>query len=245
MSGRGNRRGIGGGGVIVTPKTILGASLLQWVRADLGIELNGSNVSAWADQSGNGHHYAQGTAGNQPPYEATGGPNGTPAVSGDGTDYLTNATLDLPAPATTNTTIWIICRVDTWVSADTLIASPGGAFNSGLSLTHQTSTPRIYLTNESLGPFTGGLALGTWGCIEALFTGSTAGNTDQLRLNDGAPATGNGGNVDPTIGRALFGRTTGAQLIDAAIAECVHVNRALTAQERTDLGAYRLRRYGF
>lgn len=40
--------------------------LSSWHRADLGVTLNGSRVSAWADQSGNGHTLTQGTAGQQP-----------------------------------------------------------------------------------------------------------------------------------------------------------------------------------
>ena len=39
-----------------------------WLRGDLGITLNGNDVSAWADQSGNNNHATQSTAGNQPLY---------------------------------------------------------------------------------------------------------------------------------------------------------------------------------
>lgn len=42
------------------------ANVSSWHRADLGVTLNGSRVSAWADQSGNGHTLSQGTAGQQP-----------------------------------------------------------------------------------------------------------------------------------------------------------------------------------
>lgn len=50
----------------------LGSSLALWLRADLGVTLNGATVSAWADQSGNGRHATQGTAARQPTYNATG-----------------------------------------------------------------------------------------------------------------------------------------------------------------------------
>lgn len=49
----------------------LDLSPLAWYRADpIAITLNGSDVSAWADQSGNGHHLLQATPANQPLYTA-------------------------------------------------------------------------------------------------------------------------------------------------------------------------------
>jgi hypothetical protein len=50
------------------------ASCVWWLRADLGITLNGANVSAWANQSGvadANRNAVQATAGNQPAYRAS------------------------------------------------------------------------------------------------------------------------------------------------------------------------------
>ena len=75
------------------------ANLLVWYRADLGITLNGSTVSAWADQSGNGHHLVQGTAVNQFDYIAS-ALNGKPGLrSADSLRFMTNATWASPAGA--------------------------------------------------------------------------------------------------------------------------------------------------
>lgn len=52
-----------------TPKML--PNLKLWLRADLGVTLNGSNVSTWADQSGNGNNVTQGTANKQPLYVAS------------------------------------------------------------------------------------------------------------------------------------------------------------------------------
>lgn len=68
--------------------TDLGASLALWLRSDLGITLNGGNVSAWADQSSNARHFTQGTAGAQPTYD-TGGAR--PAVVAGGARWLQGA----------------------------------------------------------------------------------------------------------------------------------------------------------
>jgi hypothetical protein len=63
---------------LFTPAT-LGPKV--WLRSDLGISLDGSgNVSAWADQSGNGNTVSQASSGQRPAYAPTGGPLGTPAL---------------------------------------------------------------------------------------------------------------------------------------------------------------------
>ncbi len=61
--------------------------LTAWLRADRGITLNGSDVSGWADQSGNGNDASQGTALNQPAYN-TSWSNGRPALTFDGTNHF-------------------------------------------------------------------------------------------------------------------------------------------------------------
>ena len=73
--------------------------LKLWLEADTGITLNGSNVSAWADQSGSGADAAQTVAANQPLLMAN-SINGLPAVSFDGVDDFMTFTLSnevLPA----------------------------------------------------------------------------------------------------------------------------------------------------
>ena len=60
-----------------------GATVLASWESGLGVSLNGSTVSAWADQSGNGWTLSQGTAANQPTsfnLRATGGRNSASRV---------------------------------------------------------------------------------------------------------------------------------------------------------------------
>lgn len=59
-----------------------------WLRADLGVTLNGSTVSAWANQGTLGGSCSQGTGAAQPTWSATGGPNSRAGLSFDGGDYL-------------------------------------------------------------------------------------------------------------------------------------------------------------
>lgn len=69
---------MGEGGSGFTPGSI--SNLGLWLDAALGITLNGSDVSAWADQSGNGNHATQATGSRQPAYNATGAPNSLPSL---------------------------------------------------------------------------------------------------------------------------------------------------------------------
>jgi hypothetical protein len=53
-----------------------------WLRSDKGITLNASAVSAWADQSGTGNNYSQGTGAKQPTFVPV-ALNGLPALRFD------------------------------------------------------------------------------------------------------------------------------------------------------------------
>lgn len=75
-------------GASFLPTALSGLKL--WLRADLGISLNGSNVSAWADQSGTGNNVTQGTGANQPAY-VTNAIGGRPAIQTSGSQNLANA----------------------------------------------------------------------------------------------------------------------------------------------------------
>jgi hypothetical protein len=75
------------------------ANLALWLKADSGVTLSGSDVSTWADQSGNGKDAtASGTA--RPTYQSS-GINGMPAISFNGTtNRMTGSQVLTTAPAT-------------------------------------------------------------------------------------------------------------------------------------------------
>lgn len=71
---------------------VLGPSRLRlWLHADLGITLNGSDVSAWADQSGNGNDVAQSTPSKQPAYTGVVLTSGAQALDFDGVGHALTA----------------------------------------------------------------------------------------------------------------------------------------------------------
>ena len=72
------------------PKSISGLKLWLDVANTSSLTFNGSTVSQVNDLSGNGFHATQGTANNQPTYQATGA-NGKPTLYFDSTDSVTSS----------------------------------------------------------------------------------------------------------------------------------------------------------
>jgi hypothetical protein len=74
---------------VETPLEVLGTNLELWLQANKGITLNGSDVSAWADQSGKSNNFSQGTPLNQPAFNV-GDSNwgGRPSLTLDGVDHF-------------------------------------------------------------------------------------------------------------------------------------------------------------
>jgi hypothetical protein len=62
--------------------------MVSWFRADAGVTQSSGSVSAWADQSGNGHDLV--SLGSNPSWSATGWNSARPAVTFSSSAYLYN-----------------------------------------------------------------------------------------------------------------------------------------------------------
>jgi hypothetical protein len=221
-----------------TPATILGANLLVWLRSDLGVTESGGVVSTWADQSGNGHNFTQGTAANRPAYNATGGPNSTPSILFDGAnDGLINSTLNLPAPATTPTFFWLIFRQVTWTNTDRVFSAATGMF-----LGQNSASPGLRPVNAANGTLNNSLPINTYTRGEVFFNEDT---TDYSKFGGAAAATGaDCGNTDPAIGLGIGSATGGGLPSNIEVCEFVVANVLPSAGQLSALDAYVTSRYG-
>lgn len=107
---------------ITKPTQIAGCD--WWLRADLGVTLNGSDVSAWADQSGSGFNASQGTSAQQPAFIAS-GQNSKPAIRGH-----TNASKMSVAGMSTPTSMSLFVVLSKTANASVYVLDEGvgGAF---------------------------------------------------------------------------------------------------------------------
>lgn len=220
-----------------TPISILG-SLAWWVRADLGITI-GTGVSAWADQSGNGVNFAQGTGSAQPAFGATAGPNNTPAVTGDGTNDILSATWSRVAPGTQPFYVWHVLKQVTWTNGRILY----GDINGGVGFAAQqlTGTPNISVSINAVQENPN--AAGTVGSFfrHELYFNNTTGSYHKIGSTNST-----GGSTTNAAGSGtmyLFGFGGGAYS-NIAIAESFVFLGTPSAQQRAALDEYCTQRYG-
>ncbi|HXC63160.1 MAG TPA: LamG-like jellyroll fold domain-containing protein, partial [bacterium] len=90
---------------------VMPSGLSLWLRADQGVTQNGLGITAWADQSGHGHHAI--TVGGAPQWLSD-GPGNCPAVSfnGSSTKMAISAGDGLVVTDSLNYTVWMKGSVD-------------------------------------------------------------------------------------------------------------------------------------
>lgn len=222
-------------GAATTPLTILG-SLAWWVRADLGITI-GTGVSAWADQSGNGVNFSQGTGAAQPAFIAS-AVNGQPAVRGDGIDDVLSATWARAAPGTQPFYVWCIFKQVSWVPSDCLL----GDFNAtGFTIEQVGVSPALIQACSSIGNSNAAGTVGSYFRLESQNTNSVA---DYLKIGATNVTGTNSGNSAGTGTMQLFALGNGSLIGNFEIAEAFAFLGAPTAPQRAALDAYCTARYG-
>lgn len=229
-----------------------------WLRADLGITLNGTTVSAWADQSGNNNNVVQSDSTKQPVFEQIGF-NGKPSIKFDGSNDNLQTSVAVDNSAQNKLSAFIVVQVLTNAdgypfSTDTsystlffglgvgLLAAPTSARvfltdtkgNVGISLC-TNSTTSAYNANKNYFIISADRSLTT---AEAgmIFNGTTITNGTTLNANN----TNNFGNTKINIGSA-----TGVSIFsNCRIAEFALFQKILSVNEITSLNNYARQRYG-
>ncbi|HZY81225.1 MAG TPA: T9SS type A sorting domain-containing protein [Cyclobacteriaceae bacterium] len=199
---------------LVLPGGLTGSTM--WVKGDVGVT-GTANVSAWADQSGNGRNLIQATVANQPTL-VTNNLNSHSVINFDNASDIFDVT---PAPSNLNTTAFIVgvphTSTATW---RTFIRGSGGDHQMLI----ESGGTRLGYYDPDGGPFVpSGL---TWLPSEPaiasveLRTGSTI-----FRKN------GTAGNTIATINHAgqpmtWFGNYSGGNQAPGRIAEIIYFNTA-------------------
>lgn len=245
----GSRSARGRGGVIASgaaaPFSPLTYGPVGWWRADLGITLNGGDVSAWADQSGNGSHLLQANPALQPLYTASDANfNNQPsltftAANGDYMDCLTGGSSGNPQHS-----VFAVIRTGT------LAASFAAFVNYGRS-TASTSSSLIGENSGDAAWFGGGGQTLPTGANLVANTkyrlGKTHNGTDtqgyRSGATDGATAARTYTLASPP-GYLIGGRDGATGLSNFSIPEWVVYDFVLSAPQIATLDAYFLARYG-
>lgn len=218
---------IGVGGVQWTPIQ-LGSSLKLWLRADLGVTLNGSTVSAWADQSGNGRNATQGTAANQPTYTTLGN---QAALTFDGANDLLDC-VNIGSIAQPFT-FWIVGKATDNNVNRTLVDSASGG-----RISVYMSAPIALFAGAAVGS---GLTMGTTNArvLECRFDGASSfvrqDATQSANINPGADGTGQ---------TRIGANSSASAFYNGTIAEVALVSGSMSATDRAAMRSYLGSRYG-
>jgi hypothetical protein len=143
--------------------------LKLWLEAGAGVTLSGSNVTAWADQSGNGNNCSQATGADQPTFSSS-TIGGQPGLVFSGSQFLTGA-----------------ANLDTGSSARTLVVIlKSSTTQAGSVFTYGTGGSR-WITWDGLSGITGA----TWSDTTniATSTPSTASTPSALTWSSAGPGT--------------------------------------------------------
>jgi hypothetical protein len=214
--------------------------LMFWVDSALGITLNGSNVSAWADQSGNGNSLQQPTAANQPAYTASDAAyNGQPSLTFLSTNpnWMDQANA---FPVTVQPlSIYCVAHVTSTAGTSDLFDKVSGGASRILLQTSPGTATLVINASSVVGPTVA--TISTPSCIASVFNGASS----AIYVNaSGSPTTGNAGTSGQNkIEMGAFSGGTAAQM-NGKFASLLVYSAAHTAAQVQQVFAYLGARFG-
>jgi len=202
-----------------------------WLRADLGVTLNGTTVSAWADQSGNGNNVSQSTGSAQPTFN-----NVDSSYNGKSTFSFVSANSQALTGTFTKTQPFTIVLVGH--STNSLLNDEFIFGGSGVGIWTASISDEVTSYAGSVLAAANGTA-GTPALMAATFNGATS----ALYVNSStAVASGNiGTNNMSSI--SIGGENSQAHFLDGKMAEVLIYTGALSAAQVNTLFAYLNNRY--
>lgn len=227
-----------------------------WSRADLGITLNGGDVSAWADQGSTAPvlDFAQGTAANQALYSASvAALNNQSALTAGNSDWMqAGAAGDVNfVHAGTGCTIAMVCRPAVMGTTQYLLSSQGTSLTAlGFAIYVQNTDRVNFVTGNGTGSpialmSSSAVALNTAFLLEIEY--ATASTPDCAMFLNGAAV----GTTSDAVAPSSSNSATALRLATAAAtfafsgdyAEILILSRVWTGAERTAFRSYVASRY--
>lgn len=200
---------------LTTLERLLALSPSVLLRADVGITLNGSDVSAWANQGSLGGSFSQGTASAQPAFNAS-AKNGQPGVGPFTSGQILTSTLGLSHPFS----LFVVYSATADGSAQRAIGADGSNFFIGCASNRHRVFSGAYATPD--------VALSTGVFVHSGVT-QNAGDVDTYI--DGA-ATGTGTTTTEVPTNIAIGSSTGSgQYIRGTILQVAGFSRILSTAD--------------
>ncbi len=200
------------------------AGCVLWLRSDLGISLNGSTVSAWADQSGQGNSVTQGVAGQQPAYNASDASyGGRPSLSfAQASAQLLKSSVAIATTAQPITLV-IVGEGSQAVGAQWLLCVGAGT-NCGIE-DAGTSSP------GKLSMYAGSFVFITAADTTAVFAAVLNGASSKLFRNSSQTPVGTGNPGTGSLSSNVFigSNGGGGQNLQGKVAEAIIYTRDLSA----------------
>lgn len=225
-----------------TPKSI--ANLAAWYRADLGITLNGSTVSAWADQSGNGNNVTQGTANKQPLFVASdSNVNNKPVLDFDGSNDQMQGNF---AAALTGEKNWTLITVGQWdtLTGTRCIASVGAGGNGYDLIVNFSGTGKREVVHKGVAAMPDDNATTNYEIWSATRDNSGSPNVI-LKVNGVTQSISTPNTVMLTPGVSIsIGANFTVSFMDGKVAEVIVYNNKISDADLAKLHTYLGSRYG-
>jgi hypothetical protein len=230
------------------PLTVAGCKL--WLRGDLGITLNGGNVSAWADQSGQGNNAVQASAPNQPAFAAS-AIGGMPGVT-FGPNLSLGGTSNLVA-ASSARTVFVVEKANAGSEGGSLLVFRTATNRYALQIFNAAVLGTIYTWTDCVAVNSQNSLVpadidGTSNIIEATFDGNVGVSLQQMKLNgtvkaaSGSAVTTDSGTAGFTVGMRLDNPTH--ECFFGSIAEVIVYDTVLSTANATTVRTYLKTRYG-
>lgn len=186
-------------GIITFHTLISSVTVLSSVQSDLGITLNGSAVSGWADQTAHANSWSQSTGAAQPALNSN-GLNGFPSLVMDGATKYMTAPINLPAPGTTSTFQYWVMKQVAWTTNHVFFDTGTLSGVESMTILTAVGTPKISMFAGISTNNNNGAVLGSWVRCFAYWANSTS---DEFKIGSTSITGANSGNTVPGNGRCM------------------------------------------